>query len=86
MLGRLPIERQIMEAHKEENLKDEGGLQDAIPIGQLYQALVVIDYSYLLLKEEKKHIYPQINQFISINLNVNSRRRKKCSQIILHLC
>lgn len=75
-----------MESHKEDHLKDERGCKDTISIGQLYQAFVIIDYSYLLLKEENKYMYTQINQFISIKFKVNSRRRKKCFQILLHLC
>ena len=63
-----------MESHKEDHLKDERGCQDVISIRQLYQAFVVIDYSYLLLNEEKKYVYTQINQFISIKFKLMEKK------------
>lgn len=55
MLGRPHIERQIIEVPREEHLKKERGLCDAISIWQLDQAIVFMYYFYLLL-EEARHI------------------------------
>lgn len=72
-----------METHKEKNLKNERGLHDATSIWQLYQALVIMYYSYPLLKEQKRHTHSQINQFISIK--PQGELKEKYPQMVLLL-
>lgn len=66
VLGRLPIERQITEAHKEENLKDEGGLQDTISHRAAVSSISGYGLFFELLKGEKNQMHSQINHFHKI--------------------
>lgn len=65
---------------EEDHLKNERGLHGAISVWQLYQALVLHYYFYLLSKEGKRYMYSPINQCISIK--AQSEFKEKCSQMI----